>query len=81
MLKTIDVGLMANHLLAHKGIIKRLELYANTAVNQQLARTLEQQIGMMRNHVQVMNQLKEAACLFLNRKKQAVFIMFGTALK
>jgi hypothetical protein len=57
MLKTIDVGLMSNHLLAHKGIIKRLEFYANSAKDQQLILFLDQQIGTMRNHVKVMNQL------------------------
>ena len=36
MLKTIDVGLMANHLSAHKGVISRLELYTKHAKEQQL---------------------------------------------
>ncbi|UOQ94023.1 hypothetical protein MUO14_03370 [Halobacillus shinanisalinarum] len=49
MLNTVDVGLMANHLDAHKSIIKRLELYLNNAKNQQLIHTLEQQIGIMKN--------------------------------
>lgn len=57
MLKTIDVGLMANHLSAHKGIIKRLELYANTTKHQQLLNIFVQQISAMTNHVQVMNML------------------------
>ncbi|UOR12046.1 hypothetical protein [Halobacillus amylolyticus] len=57
MLNTVDVGLMANHLDAHKGIIKRLELYLNHAKNQQFIHTLEQQIGILKNHVKVMNQL------------------------
>ncbi len=57
MIKTIDVGLMANHLDAHKGVIKRLELYMRMTKNQQLVHTLNQQIGAMKNHVKVMNQL------------------------
>lgn len=57
MLKVIDVGLMSNHLNAHQGVIKRLELYTSHAKNQQLVHTLNQQIGAMKNHVNVMNQL------------------------
>lgn len=57
MLKTVDVGLMANHLPAHKGVISRLELYMRITKDQQLASVLSKQIGTMKNHVQVMNQL------------------------
>ncbi|WP_019416197.1 hypothetical protein [Paenisporosarcina sp. TG20] len=57
MLKVIDVGLMANHLSAHKGAIKRFELYSNLTKNPNLLTILGQQIGMMQNHVQVMNML------------------------
>jgi hypothetical protein len=57
MLKTIDVGLMANHLGAHKGVISRLELYMNFVKDPRLAQILLKQIGTMKNHVQVMNQL------------------------
>jgi hypothetical protein len=57
MLKTIDVGLMANHLSAHKGVISRLELYTKHAKEQQLVVILQKQIGIMKNHVEVMNQL------------------------
>ncbi|MCM3441556.1 hypothetical protein AB3Z07_26730 (plasmid) [Metabacillus halosaccharovorans] len=51
MLKTIDVGLMANHLSAHEGVIKRLDLYVKITKNQQLLNILGQQIGTMKNHV------------------------------
>ena len=57
MLKTIDVGLMVNHLSAHEGVIKRLDLYVKITKNQQLLNILGQQIGTMKNHVQVMNML------------------------
>lgn len=57
MIKTVDVGLMANHLSAHKSIIKRLELYTTRIQNTQILSILNQQIMMMKNHVQVMNQL------------------------
>ena len=57
MLKTIDVGLMANHLPTHKGIISRLELYINHATEQQLVTIFQKQVGLMKNHVKVMNQL------------------------
>src|SRR5690625_992798 len=57
MIKTVDVGLMANHLSAHKSIIKRLELYTTYIQNTQILSIINQQIMMMKNHVQVMNQL------------------------
>lgn len=55
MLKTIDVGLMANHLSAHKGVISRLELYTKHAKEQQLVVILQKQIGIMKNHVEEPN--------------------------
>lgn len=57
MLKTIDVGLMANHLSVHNAIIKKLERYASSTKNQQLIMILEQQAGLMKNHTNVMNQI------------------------
>lgn len=57
MLKTIDVGLMANHLSVHNALIKKLELYASGTKNQQLIMLLEQHAGLMKNHVNVMNNL------------------------
>ncbi|MDC3414038.1 spore coat protein [Aquibacillus sp. 3ASR75-11] len=57
MLKTVDVGLMANHLAAHKGIIKKLEFYAASTQNKQLSMLIEQQAGLMKNHVTTMNNL------------------------
>ncbi|MBP3952884.1 hypothetical protein [Bacillus suaedae] len=57
MLKTVDVGLMANHLSSHQGVIRRLELYTKLTKNQQLNQIFNQQIGAMKNHVQVMNML------------------------
>ncbi|WP_019153638.1 hypothetical protein [Robertmurraya massiliosenegalensis] len=57
MLKTIDVGLMANHLPAHKGVIHRLEIYENNTKDLQLNVILKKQIIIMENHVKVMNQL------------------------
>lgn len=57
MLKTVDVGLMANHLSVHNAIIKKLELYASGTQNQQLIMLLEQQAGLMKNHTSVMNNL------------------------
>ncbi|MBB6451845.1 hypothetical protein HNQ94_000266 [Salirhabdus euzebyi] len=57
MIKTVDVGLMANHLSAHKPVIKRLELYKSMTQNQQILTILDKQITIMKNHVQAMNQL------------------------
>ncbi|QDP39673.1 hypothetical protein [Radiobacillus deserti] len=57
MLKVIDVGLMSNHLEAHEGVMKRLEMFQKITANTQVQSILSQQIEMMKNHVQVMNQL------------------------
>ncbi|QOR67179.1 hypothetical protein IM538_03250 [Cytobacillus suaedae] len=57
MNKTVDVGLMANHLSAHQGVINRIQLYANNSTNQRLSNILHTQKVMMEHHVQVMNQL------------------------
>ncbi|MRH44063.1 hypothetical protein GH741_15575 [Aquibacillus halophilus] len=57
MIKTVDVGLMANHLSAHKAVISRLELYVNNVQSTQISTILQKQIAIMKNHVQVMNQL------------------------
>ncbi|MDC3418765.1 spore coat protein, partial [Aquibacillus salsiterrae] len=57
MLKTVDVGLMANHLSVHNSVIKKLERYASGTQNQQLIMILEQQAGLMKNHTTVMNNL------------------------
>ncbi|WP_186575947.1 hypothetical protein [Aquibacillus kalidii] len=59
MLKSVDVGLMANHQMAHKAVISRLELYLGNLENPQLSTIITQQIQMMKNHMQVMNQLLE----------------------
>lgn len=57
MIKQVDVGLMANHLAAHNPVIKRLEMYSTQTNNESILTILNKQIGIMRNHVQVMNLL------------------------
>lgn len=57
MLKTVDTGLMANHLPAHKAVISRLQWYLNHVQNPKISSILYKQIHMMKNHVNVMNQL------------------------
>src|SRR5699024_4776546 len=53
----LDVGLMANHLLAHKSISKQLELYTTLIQNSNILSILNEQITVMNNHIQVMNEL------------------------
>ncbi|HLR22937.1 MAG TPA: hypothetical protein VK100_04345 [Pseudogracilibacillus sp.] len=48
---------MANHLSAHKSIIKRLELYTTLIQNSNILSILNEQITVMKNHIQVMNEL------------------------
>src|SRR5699024_12149542 len=48
---------MANHLSAHKSIIKQLELYTTLIQNSNILYILNEQITVMKNHIQVMNEL------------------------
>jgi hypothetical protein len=40
MLKSVDVGLMSDHLMAHEGVISRLHLYMGEAQDQFVLQTL-----------------------------------------
>lgn len=57
MSKTIDVGLMANHLSAHQGVISRVKVYMQNANDERLASILQIQMTTLKNHVVVMNEL------------------------
>ena len=56
-LYTVDVGLMADHLPAHEGTMRRLEHYISMRPNVHLMSILQQQLQMMTNHVQAMRIL------------------------
>lgn len=54
VLPTVDLGLMAEHLSAHEGVINKLVLYEKMVTNAALKETLVLQASVMRNHVKVM---------------------------
>lgn len=53
-LPATDLGLMAEHLTAHKGIINKLEVYHEKVTNSKLKEIIALQTDMMRVHVKVM---------------------------
>lgn len=53
-LPAIDLGLMAEHLTAHEGIINKLELYQTKVTIVSLKKIIVSQTNMMRDHVRVM---------------------------
>src|SRR5699024_660269 len=53
-LPAIDLGLMAEHLAAHEGIINKLELYQTKVINASLKEIISLQINVMREHARVM---------------------------
>lgn len=61
ILKSIDLGLMAEHLTAHKGIISKLRLYYCSVGNPTLKQIIYEQFLIMRNHVRVMLMLMDPA--------------------
>jgi hypothetical protein len=56
-LKAIDLGLMAEHLDVHKGVIKKLKSYFCSSKNPTLRQIIYEQILIMSNHVGVMLNL------------------------
>lgn len=54
VLPAIDLGLMAEHLSAHKGVINKLSLYEKKVTDVALKEILNLQLNVMRNHVKVM---------------------------
>lgn len=53
-LPAIDLGLMAEHLTAHEGVINKLELYQTKVSIASLKEIIVSQTNMMRDHVRVM---------------------------
>lgn len=57
ILKAIDLGLMSEHLTAHKGILSKLQTYYCSVNNPTLKQIIYEQFLVMRNHVQIMLML------------------------
>ncbi|MFS0888833.1 spore coat protein [Peribacillus frigoritolerans] len=57
IIKSIELGLMAEHLTAHKGILAKLHNYYCSAHNPELKQIIHDQFIIMRNHVGVMLML------------------------
>ncbi|MGJ9459859.1 hypothetical protein [Oceanobacillus sp. CF4.6] len=53
-LPAVDLGLMANHLSAHEGVINKLKAYRETVTNHQLRDIISLQENVMQAHVWVM---------------------------
>src|SRR5699024_10205933 len=56
-LPAIDLGLMAEHLAAHEGIINKLVFYQTKVTNAILKEVIELHASVMREHVRVMLSL------------------------
>ncbi|SEM14790.1 hypothetical protein SAMN05192533_101206 [Mesobacillus persicus] len=54
ILKSIDLSLMAEHLMIHKGVLARLESAFCSVHSNELKQIIYEQIVIMRNHVKVM---------------------------
>ncbi|TFB25010.1 hypothetical protein E3U55_01060 [Filobacillus milosensis] len=54
-LPSVDLGIMAEHLAAHEGVINKLQYYHSIASNQILKDILSLQTEIMLNHVEVMS--------------------------
>ncbi|MDD1515303.1 hypothetical protein [Priestia megaterium] len=59
ILKAIDLSLMSEHLMTHKGVLKKLAYYYCSVKNPILKQTIYEQFLIMRNHVQVMLELMD----------------------
>ncbi|ASN04807.1 hypothetical protein [Virgibacillus necropolis] len=53
-LPAVDLGIMAEHLSAHKGVINKLEVYQANVTNTVLKDIIILQTNMMRAHVRIM---------------------------
>ncbi|MBT2758796.1 hypothetical protein J7E71_23270 [Mesobacillus foraminis] len=53
-LPAVDLGIMAEHLSTHKGVIHKLKMYYSTVQNPDLSKLLKLHIKVLRNHVNTM---------------------------
>jgi hypothetical protein len=56
-LPAIDLGLMAEHLAAHEGVIYKLRIYHQNVQDKTLRKVLKSHIDMLQNHVAIMLML------------------------
>ncbi|WP_010651533.1 hypothetical protein [Oceanobacillus massiliensis] len=54
VLPTADLGIMADHLSAHEGVLQKLRAYQKAVTNQQLRNIMRLQENIMQSHVWVM---------------------------
>lgn len=59
-LPAVDLGIMAEHLSTHEGVINRLKLYNKMIKNDMLKNLVEMHLEMLRTHVTTMLALIEA---------------------
>jgi hypothetical protein len=59
ILKSIDLSLMAEHLMTHKGLLNKLEAFYCTVQENTLKQIIYEQYLLMRNHVKVMISLMD----------------------
>ncbi|MED3971704.1 hypothetical protein P4658_29075 [Priestia megaterium] len=59
ILKAIDLSLMSEHLMTHKGVLKKLAYYYCSVKSPLLKQTIYEQFLIMRNHVHVMLKLMD----------------------
>ncbi|AXI30609.1 hypothetical protein CIB87_16850 [Priestia megaterium] len=59
ILKAIDLSLMSEHLMTHKGVLKKLAYYYCSVKNPILKQIIYEQFLIMRNHVYVMLELMD----------------------
>ncbi|MFC3041562.1 hypothetical protein ACFOGI_15050 [Virgibacillus xinjiangensis] len=82
MLPSVDLGLMAEHLKAHEGVISKLQFYQSQVDDNKLKKILELQENMMLAHVKVMlglihpyeqNYIEVPPLVFSNHHHDPVF--------
>lgn len=56
-LPSIDLGLMAEHLTVHEGMIAKLKIYNGAAQNPELKEIITEQLAILRSHVRIMLDL------------------------
>ena len=54
IIPAIDLGLMADHLSVHEGVIAKLKFYRTKVHHLELKSIIEEQLSMMRQHIRVM---------------------------
>lgn len=64
-LPAVDLGIMAEHLPTHEGVISKLKIFNEIVENQELKKLIQLNIQMLREHVRAMLELIDP-----NRKRE-----------